>query len=58
MGDYWQDKQVGNRHVATAWGLVLALGAFMLVVSIIRNLRAGKAECGGVTRAWRPPPSR
>ena len=35
MGEYWQDKQVGNRQVATAWGLVLAVGAFMLVVSIL-----------------------
>ena len=35
MGDYWQDKQVGNRQVATAWGLVLALGAVMLVISIL-----------------------
>ena len=35
MGDYWQDKQVGNRQVAAAWGLVLALGALILVVSIL-----------------------
>jgi hypothetical protein len=35
MGDYWQDKQVSNRQVATAWGLVLAVGAFVLVVSIL-----------------------
>lgn len=35
MGDYWQDKQVGNRQVTTAWGLVLALGALMLAVSFI-----------------------
>jgi hypothetical protein len=33
MGDYWQDKQVGNRQVATAWGLVLAVGAVMLAIS-------------------------
>lgn len=35
MGDYWQDKQVGNRQVATAWGLVLAVVAVMLVVSFL-----------------------
>ena len=35
MGDYWQDKQVSNRQVAAAWGLVLALGALVLVVSIL-----------------------
>ena len=35
MGDYWQDKQVGNRQVAAAWGLVVALGAVMLLVSIL-----------------------
>jgi hypothetical protein len=35
MGEYWQDKQVNNRQVAAAWGLVLALGAVVLVVSII-----------------------
>ena len=33
MGEYWQDKQVGNRQVAAAWALVLVVGAVMLAVS-------------------------
>lgn len=33
MGDYWQDKRVNNRQVATAWGMVLAVGAVMLAIS-------------------------
>jgi hypothetical protein len=35
MGDYWQDKQVSNRQVACAWGLVLAVGAIVLAVSFL-----------------------
>jgi len=35
MGDYWQDKQVGNRQVAAAWGVVLAVGAVVLAISFL-----------------------
>ena len=35
MGEYWQEKRVSNRQVAAAWGLVLAAGAVMLVVSFL-----------------------